>query len=246
MRDAILTTLAVGEKYTTLVAPCLRETVAAGNAALVVTDRPADFAGIDVEIVRYEPEMSSLFHAKRHAVRAGLARAWTVYFMDADHRVRARPMPHGDPLLPRLPVGASAHFHMQPITQIEFNYAGGLSIKDQERQLDTAAAALDLPSWRDATWWGDWLFAVTRNTEDDSGKWLLFCETWDRFARWSAAEGCSELAFGDGVALAWAAHACGWRPQRRTASFVHITSTFQHLMAGDWKEKFVQAKQNRG
>jgi hypothetical protein len=241
--NAILTTLAVGEKYAIWAAAFLREFVRAGNAALVVTDQPEAFLGIDLTIIPYAPEAGSIWHAKRYAIRAGLERAWTAYFLDADHQIRVG-WEDRLPLLRRLPVGANAFFHLRPLLEIEFNYADGLTIMAQAQQLDLVAAHLGVGDWRSALWWGDWLFAVTRDEEDIA--WRKFIETWDRFAQWSANKnGCPELAFGDGIAMAFSALACGWRPTTQTPAFAPIVLACHHTMSGDWKQKFIEQENRR-
>lgn len=237
LADAVVATLAVGPRYSTLAAAFLHEFVQKGNAALVVTDCPDAFDGSGVEVIPYRQEASSIWHAKRHVVREGLERAWTVYFMDGDHYLlegwRDRV-----PKLQRLPIGAGVFFRTQTLEEIDFNFTGRLTQAEQVEYIDDVAEYLDIPNWRKLLWWGDWLFAVTRDTEDYSGVWPKFIETWNRFASWSAGKSCPELALGDGVAMAFAAEACGWHPQTRNEAFSPIVRAFRHMFCGDWRQKY--------
>lgn len=194
------------------------------------------FASSGVEVLPYQVESGSVWHAKRHAIAAGLHRAWTAYFVDGDHFfLENQPVPK----LQRLAVGASAFARIQGFDQLAFKSTGQLEQIEQAACLKAVAEHLGVANLRDLTWWGDWLFAVTRDTADDSGAWVNFLPTWDRFARWSATRPNSpKMILGDGVAMACAAHACGWTPEIRNEAFAPIVRAFRHMACGEWRQRY--------
>jgi hypothetical protein len=218
--NAIVVSLAVGAKYAAPATGFLQVLASAGNRALVVTDCPASFAGAGVETLAYEPDGASVLHAKRHAVRAGLERAETVYYVDADHCLSdGAPVPR----LGRLPAGIEAVGAI-PLGRIQFNQLGAETQPELKKWLDPLVA-----DWRSLLWWSDWLFVISR----DAGAEAAFLAAWDRFAVWSAGKPAHPLVLGDGVAMALAAHACGWKPVARMLPL--LTQAFQHLGYAGWK-----------
>jgi hypothetical protein len=235
MLDTIAATLAVGPKYTTLGARLLQALDTAGNATLVVTDDPAPFPERTIK-VPYTPDGSHIWHAKRHALRAGLERAQTVYFVDADYQLYedwVEPIP---PLAP-LPVGATSMWPGEPLSAIRFRNIGSL-VEAQRlacpHLLDQLQRELGVPSWREILWWGDELYAIAR---DDTNAWRNFLDAWDHFAHYQPEGACTAdmkrmFVAGDGVAMAFAAAAAGWTPIARFDAFVPIRRAFYHVGVG--------------
>jgi hypothetical protein len=229
MRESAVVTLAVGETYAKWACDLLQALAAAGNAVLVVTDQPQVFQGTSIEAVSYVPETAHVWHAKRQALAAGLERAHTVYFVDADHRARGVPMG----ALPRLPVGA-AHTRLNrfPLGAIRFNWLtdGG---NPPIPALDEAAEHMGVADWRSLLWWGDTLFAVSR---DEGDAWCAFLAAWDRFAAFAVGKATPHpLVLGDGVAMAFAAHLCGWAPHEASA-VTELAESLAHLAHGSWRK----------
>jgi hypothetical protein len=230
LHDAILVTLAVGPAYAAMAAVWMQKFTAAGNAALAVTDKPEAFAGTGVETVAYTREAAHIWHAKRYALRAGLERASTVYFMDSDHRPRGG-IP--TPKLDRLPPGAGAWSGGLPLAKIRFHRIGALEQGACAAWLDRAAAHMNLGDWRSMRWWGDWLYTVSR---DEVERWHEFCPTWDRFADFAGANSSPHpLVSGDGVAMAFAAAACSWTPRSQIMGLLPLRRAFVHLGTGGWR-----------
>jgi hypothetical protein len=228
--DAIVVTLAVGPRYVELAGPMLAHHAQAGNAALVVTDEPAAFSALQgVEALPWQPEAAHVWHSKRHAVRVGLERALTVYYMDADYAPQA-PAPQ----LTALPPGLHSRFWRLPLVQIQLAGAGPLAAPPAADWLDRAAAALGVEAWhRCLWWWGDSLWAISR---DEEGRWTRFCDGWDRFAAWSSTVPAPDILRGDGVAMSFAAHLAGWGSRIHRADFRPILAAFQHLELGEWRK----------
>ena len=229
MRDSIIVTLAVGPCYAKLAAATLRALAAAGNTTLAVTDTPRAFDSSGAEIVAYQPEVAHVWHAKRQALRAGLERVRTVYCLDADHRLRENCRA---PTLPRLALdGAATCSSMFPLGVMNFHWTTGV-VGNAKALLDEAAKFMRVSDWRALPWWGDCLYAVTR---DETPAWEQFLFAWDRFAAFTVGKEPSHpLILGDGVAMAFAAHACGWAP-RHEAALTPLARSFEHLAVGDWR-----------
>jgi hypothetical protein len=229
MRESAVVTLAVGEAYAKWARDLLQALAIAGNAVLAVTDQPQVFTGTAIEVAPYVPEAAHVWHAKRQALTAGLERAHTVYFIDADHRA-------GDAsgVLPRLPAGA-AHTHLNrfPLGSIRFNWLtdGG---NPPIPVLDEAAEHMGVPDWRPLPWWGDTLFAVSR---DEGDAWRTFLAAWDRFATFTVGKTTPHpLVLGDGAAMAFAAHLCGWAPYEAPA-VTKLAGSLAHLAHGAWRTR---------
>jgi hypothetical protein len=228
--DAIVATLAVGRRYVDLAKPLLAHHAQAGNAALVVTDEPAAFVEISgVEALPWQPEAAHVWHSKRHAVRTGLERARTVYYMDADYVPQA-PAPR----LGVLPSGPHSRIYRLPLASISLAGVGVLGEPPASEWLDRAAAVLGVEAWRQRLWWwGDSLWAIAR---DEAGLWRRFCDGWDAFAAWTAGERPPrDILLGDGVAMAFAAHAMGAVGRIHRADFKAIEAAFKHLEVGEWR-----------
>lgn len=240
MLDAIVTTAAFGPKYVALAVDLMRSFALAGNATLVVTDDPTPFDSPTIAIPCVLDEApgwtTSLkcWHAKRHAIRAGIARARTVYFVDADN-VLHEGWQDRVPKLTALPLGAHA-WHQTSLGGINFRVLGRLMEAMPAALIDRIQARLGAPGWRETWWWGDYLFAVTPG---ETG--FAFVDAWDRFVEVARGEftmvdqPALQLAIGDGVAMAFAAHACGFTPERRVPEFAPIVRAFQHQGLGAWK-----------
>jgi hypothetical protein len=233
MLDAITVTLATG-RYADLAASLLRSLALAGNATLAVTDRPEVFdAG--VETVPYVPDEAHIWHSKRHAVRVGLDRAWTTYFIDADHELREG-MQDRVPKLARLVPGVgSCCGGVPPLGRFAFPILRRRPLFAPETAcvLDHATAHLSIGNWRGFRWSGDWLYSVTR---DEAGAWQGLCPLWDRFAAFTVHEPSPHpLVLGDGIALTFAAAACGL-PVMVQPALASIAHAFRHLNAGAWRE----------
>jgi hypothetical protein len=225
--DAITVTLAVGVAYAEQAATWLGPFVRAGNTALAVTDQPAIITAAGAEPLPYTPDGTHIVHAKRHAVRAGLERAETVYYLDADQVPYTRqPMPR----LLRLPPGAGSYEAVRSLPMMGFVPAQTSATR---ATLDRMAAHMDVADWQTLRWWGDWLFTVSR---DEANAWKQFCSAWDRFATFAANEhGAYSLLLGDGMAMAFAARVCGWIPHCETEALAPIPRLLQHLFFGGWE-----------
>lgn len=230
--DVIVVTLAVGPKYVDLAVNLLRVLDQSGIATLVVTDDPRPFPERTI-VIPYAPDGTHIWHAKRHAVRAGLERAQTAYFVDADYQPiegTAEAV-----VLPPLPPGATSLWPGQSLGTIRFRNVGSLvdvQILSCPGTLDGLQAALHTPPWREILWWGDELYAVSR---DEGGAWLRFLEAWDEFARHQPADvkdARRMFVAGDGVAMAFAAAAAGWTPREDYNAFVPIKRAFRHVRVG--------------
>lgn len=235
LTDVIIVTLAVGEQYAVAAHALLRHFVNGGNRALVVTDAPEVFHDLNVECIPHTAEAPYIWHSKRHAVAEGLKRAWTVYFIDADHIWNENEVV---PKLERLPPGASASYGFTPqLMHLAFAKVGHMCEAANQRNLDALGAETGVVDWQSSRWWGDFLFAVTRDTEDGSGTWSRLIPTWDCFAALTSTLPFS-ICFGDGVALAFAAHACGWKPVWRKPEFEPILRAFRHVgfSVATWRE----------
>lgn len=228
----VVATLAVGSEYVDLAAKFVPHLIRAGNSVLVVTDQPDAFTGLDATIVQHVLDGTHVWHAKRHAVRAALERANTVYFVDGDHRLYDG-WDDRVPVLPALPPGLGAHRPPAPTgLLIPRLTMGAEHIAPGFAWLDRAAEQLNIANWRDIPWWGDWIFTITRDTEDDSGVWFKFLAAWDRFAIWRRDNLPPHALIGsDNIAMAFAAAACGWVPKQQLemAPFIHA---FGHLFFG--------------
>jgi hypothetical protein len=226
MRESVVVTLAVGEAYAMWANDLLQALVAAGNAVLAVTDQPHVF-NPTVETTPYVPEAAHVWHAKRQAIAAGLERAHTVYFVDADHRAG-----EGLSVLPRLVPGAACvRWVRHSLGSIRFNWLTDGS-DPPIPVLDEAAAHLGIADWRPLSWWGDTLFAVSR---DGGTAWRAFLAAWDRFAAFTVGKETSHsLVLGDGVAMAFAAHLCGWAPYEASA-VTALVRQLRHLACGSWR-----------
>jgi len=232
-RNVIVATLAVGSDYADLAAKFLPHLVRRGNATLVVTDRPETFAGLDeVEVVPHVLDGTHVWHGKRHVVRAALERANTVYFVDGDHRLY-NGWEDRVPLLPLLPPGLGAHRPPAPTGYLIPRLMMDPKFVEPGRAwLDRMAVHLGVIDWPQIPWWGDWIFTVTRDTDDDSGTWFKFLDAWDRFAIWRRDNLPPHALIGsDNIAMAFAAAACGWVPEQRLemAPFIHA---FSHMFFG--------------
>lgn len=234
MLDALVVTLAVGPKYVELGARVLYTFDRSDIPTLVVTDDPRPFPERTIRIP-YTSDGTHIWHAKRHAIRAGLERAQTVYFVDADYQPNegwTEPI-----VLSALPAGAASFWPGQALGTIRFRNVGSLvdvQILSCPNLLDRLQAELGVPSWREIVWWGDELYAVSRDPED---AWLKFLGAWDHFARYQPADLCAVDArrmfmAGDGVAMAFAAAAAGWTPVMNQAAFVPIKRAFHHGRVG--------------
>jgi hypothetical protein len=228
--DAIVVTLAAGRKYSEPAAAFLETLARAGNATLVVTDTPEVFP-TGVETVPWQPEAAHIWHSKRHAVRAGLERAHTVYFMDSDHCLRPGARVSK---LPALAPGAHARFWRSRLQRLQFPGIGALVDPPIAPWLDCAAVHLGVVDWRSSLWWwGDFLWALVR---DEAGCWERFCPTWDRLVAWTEQNTPPHpLILGDGVAMAFAAHACGWSDTIHRSTFEGLTTAFVHQGSGAWR-----------
>jgi hypothetical protein len=234
MLDVIITTLATGPKYVDLGVKLLRALDAAGNATLVVTDDPEAFPERTIKIA-YERDGAHIWHAKRHAVRAGLELAQTAYFVDADYQPR-----EGVAIekLQSLPSGLASGWGVQALSAVRFRNVGSLvdvQILQHGHILDLIQAELRTPSWRDLLWWGDNLYAVSRDAE---GAWATFLDAWDRFTTFQSAALCAvdvrrTFVCGDGIAMAFAAGVAGLQPVWNPAAFAPIRRAFAHVGAGD-------------
>ncbi len=234
MLDAIVVTLATGPKYVDLGVRLLRALDDTGNATLVVTDDPAPFPERTIKIP-YTPDGAHIWHAKRHAVRAGLERAQTVYFVDADYQ------PREDVTMVKLaalPGGLTSFWEDSPLGKIRFRNIGSLvdvQILERGHILDLVQAELGAPPWRDLPWWGDNLYAISR---DDAGAWMKFLDAWDRFARFrpaglGAADTRRMFVTGDGIAMAFAAGVAGLKPVANPSALAPIKHAFSHANVGD-------------
>jgi len=225
--DAIAVTLAVGVAYAEQAATWLGPLVQAGNVALVVTDQPAIIAAVGAEPLPYTLDGTHIIHAKRHAVRAGLERAETVYYLDADQ------VPYTEQLMPRLlrlPPGAGSYEAVRSLPMMGF-----VPAKSSETRaiLDRMAAHMGITDWQTLRWWGDWLFTVSR---DEAGAWEQFCSAWDRFATFAVNERKAySLLLGDGMAMAFAARACDWLPHCETEALAPVPRVLRHLFFGGWE-----------
>jgi hypothetical protein len=225
LHDAIAVTLAVGQTYVEMAAAWQRALVQAGNAALAVTDRPEAFAGTGVETVTYAPEAAHIWHSKRRAIKAGLERARTVYFIDADHVLRN--LQDYIPKLRRLAPGAGAYSGIPLLGKLHFP-----TLPEANTLLARAAAHMGVADWRALRWWGDWLYTVSR---DEAGAWKGFVPAWDRFVAFAADQApMHPLILGDGVAMAFAAVACGWTPRFETPALLEVVHALRHTGVGAW------------
>jgi hypothetical protein len=91
--------------------------------------------------------------------------------------------------------------------------------------------------WTEVKWWGDHLFAVS---DDGNGLGMKFVEFWDEFACWVRDDVRLEgpefmLALSDGVAMGFAAKACGVLPRVDGPYFEPLRSCFLHLCEGVWR-----------
>lgn len=233
MLNTIVVTLAVGSKYVELAAKLIHALDRMGNATLVVTDDPRPFPSRTIA-VPYVPDGSHIWHAKRHAVRAGLEHARTAYFVDADYEPIESFNEPFSPLMV-LPPGATSLYPGQPLGKIRFRNMGSLidvQILSCPGTLDCLQAELQTPPWREILWWGDELYAVSR---DEGGAWRRFLGAWDRFARHQPSDvrdARRMFVAGDGVAMAFAAAAAGWTPRDNLDAFVSIKRAFRHARVG--------------
>jgi len=241
MREAIVVTLATGRHAVPAVA-LLDHFVAAGNAALVVTDQPELFAGTTIETVPHVPDakMVKVTHGKRHALRAGLERAWTAYFIDADHILRPG---QRAPKLERLPAGVGSPFDRQvpALCNMRFPVSGKrpLSAPETAEVLDRAAAHLGVADWRALRWCGDWLYAVTR---DEGDAWRAFPDAWDRLVELLAVMPVpNPMVLSDGVSLRLVAEACHWRVTPQVDAMTPIVRAFRHLRMSDPRMRGIRA-----
>lgn len=226
-----MVTLAVGARYAEQAATWLGPMVQAGDAALAVTDQPEIIAATGAEPVPYAPDGTHIIHAKRHAVRAGLERAWTAYYLDADHV----PTGQAAPKLARLPPGAGAYCTPRPLPKKGFVPPDP---SEPRAILDRMAFRMDVGDWQTLYWWGDWLYTVSR---DDAGVWKCFCAAWDRFATLAAEEPRAYgLLLGDAVAMAFAAAVCGWMPHSEAEVLAPVPRAFRHLNFGGWAAPVVK------
>lgn len=232
-RDAIVVTLAVGAAYAKQAATWLGPLVCAGNTALAVTDQPAVIAAVGAEPLPYAPDGTHIIHAKRHAVRAGLERARTVYFIDADHEPYTQ-QPASK--LAQLPPGAGAYCVPMLLAKV------GITPAKNSRAraiLDRMAFHMGVADWPGLYWWGDWLYTVSR---DEVGIWPRFCDAWDRFAVLAADErGAHSLILGDAMAMAFAARICGWMPHDEIEALAPVPRAFRHLNFGGWCQTLAAA-----
>lgn len=220
-------TLAVGQCYAKMALSLLRDLSMAGNATLVVTDVPLVFVGSDIEVVPFQAEAAHVWHSKRRAIREGLKRAKTAYFIDADHKtcnwMKA-------PQLACLPDGTTSWLGGQLLGDIKFGWPRDFQA---EKTLDLLSARMDVANWRILPWLGDYLYAVTR---DEAGKWIQFLESWDRFVQQIAdIPSLHPLILGDGVALTFAAHLSGLQVNRDPAALAPLARVLVHLGLGDWR-----------
>jgi hypothetical protein len=228
-RDAIVVTLAVGAAYAEQAATWLAPLVRAGNTAMAVTDQPAVIAAAGAEPLAYTPDGTHIVHAKRHAVRAGLERAKTVYYLDADQVPQAG---EAMPRLPGLPPGLGSYEAVRLLAAMGFVPA---KFSETRAILDRMAACLGIADWQTLHWWGDWLYTVSR---DEGGIWEAFCAAWDRFAVLAVDERKAySLLLGDGMAMAFAARICGWMPHSETETLAVIPRVLRHLYFGGWDVK---------
>lgn len=241
MYDTIVATLAVGSTYVAMGTQMLRAFDRASVTTLVVTDDLHAFPSNTI-VVPYAPDGSHIWQVKRHAVRAGLERAQTVYFVDADYRPREGVT---DPLvLTVLPAGATTAWRCPTLANWKGRGLIDVQILACPQLLDQIQVALGAPPWRDIPWWGSDLYAVSR---DSAGVWLRFLDAWDRFAHFQPSGACSadarSLFFaGDGIATAFAAAAAGWIPIVNYDAFIPIKRVFCHACAGiDYERALEQA-----
>jgi hypothetical protein len=235
MLDVLIVTLAVGPKYVESGANLMHVLDRLGNATLVVTDDPRPFPARTI-IIPYTSEAAHIWHSKRHALRAGLERARTVYFVDADYQLQAG-WNEVIPTLKPLPPGASSWWPKQTLGTIVFRNIGPLA--DAQRfacpeLLDRIATCLGTSPWQPIPWWGDDLYAVAR---DDRDEWQQFLAAWDRFVVCVAAERDDSSAHrmfltGDGIATAFAVAAVGWKPWNLPDAFTPIKRAFYHVHVG--------------
>lgn len=234
MLDTIVVTLAAGAKYIEMAAALLRELDAVGNATLVVTDDPRPFPARTI-IIPYTPDGCHIWHAKRHALRAGLERARTVYYIDADYR---RSGARSVPRLTPLPGGLAHPDYCSPLGELRFNYDAGLLVDAQAVRpgvLDQLQAELGTPPWREILWCGDDFYAVSR---DDAGAWQKFLAALDHFAKFQPVDVPDRralFAFGDGIALAFATASVGWRPAETALPFGYLRRAFTHDCVGNYR-----------
>lgn len=216
----IVGTLAVGPRYVALAQSLLAALQAAGCMTLAVTDTPGAFPA--AICIPWTPDDAHVWHAKRHVLRAGLERAETVVFLDADHELL------GPPQIPQWPRGGYAQFMPRPLRCTALPGTGPLDAPVPAAWLDAAGQALGI-DWRRAMWWGDSRFAISGGREA-----LSFCNAWDHFAAWTVRRPTAHpLLSGDGIALALAARAVDLPV--KLAPFDEILPV-RHLGIGEWRK----------
>ena len=228
MHDAIVVTLAVGRRYADMAAAFMGYLSHVGNAVLAVTDTPGAFSGTGVELLPYVPETAHVWHGKRHAVRAGLERARTVYFMDADHVLA----PGAEaPRLAALPPGPHSRIWRLPLAHIDFHKLG---MADASIWIGFAAEVLGIENWRQKLWWwGDSMWALAGGELD---RCTRFCAAWDAFAAFvGETPPPHPFMLGDGVALSFAAHLGGWGSDIHRTNFDALEGAFEHAEIGGWR-----------
>lgn len=223
MLDAIVVTLALKPKYIAMAATMLRSFTLAGNATLVVTD---DSSAFDPETtaIPYVSDGTNVFHAKRQAVRAGLERAHTVYFVDADF-VPYQGLQAEVPKLKQLPAGIGGFALDMQLSDLNFCSLGKLENSPTHLAVLQDASAHFHCNWRELIWCGDFLYYISR---DEAGAWQKFMRAWDEFAH-IYRNGFTS----DGLALAFATYACGWRPLSYPLALKPISRAFWHARVGE-------------
>ena len=228
--DAIAVTLGTGPKYAALASNLLRRFAAAGNPVLVVTDMPDAFDAGTITIP-YEPDGTHIWHAKRHAIAAGLERAWTAYFVDADFVPYTDCTAYPVPKLERMPMGVGGCAFKFRLEDVNFVGSIGHLADDPERVavLEAASEHFKL-NWKDLFWWGDFLFYVSRD-EGDAGQ--RFVRAWHEFAQIRN----NRFVASDGTAMAFAQAASGMPLIHHPPSLRAINGSCWHSFAGDHNRK---------
>lgn len=223
----VFVTLAVGQPYLFLARDLLLGLAGAGNEVIAVTSSPCSFPNPIVSL-KCPDDGAPIWHRKRFAVKAGLERSREVIFIDADYQLKADASPvyigAG-----QLPNGFSSGERESRIGNLWFD----------KKFLDLATQRFHI-DWRDVTWWGCSLFAVS---DDGSGLGTKFVDGWDEWAHWaksvlSPQDWMSNRALSDCAAMAFAARMAG------TASLVFgqsrcfdpITVSYQHLRVTGTKD----------